>query len=157
MRAIGLCVAAALLAVGCTTYQDTKRNLQTGYYQDLQVQADRDVDLAKDQQISLQRDLRTLQQKQASMSAENAAVAQQLASIDADLSAASRALDQARDRNKVDRAQYDKLRAEIDQLRLEQQKDAMVSADPAAKQRQIEELQRKKQALQKVIQDLGKS
>ena len=92
----GVLAAASLLMAGCATYQDTSRKLNSGYYQDLQIQAEREKQLAQDDQIALQRDLSTVQQKQQDMTAEQVAASKQLAKIDADLAAASQQLDAAR-------------------------------------------------------------
>ena len=149
-----LLLAAAPLAA-CATYQETKRNLNTGYYDDLKVQAQRESELAQDEQVRLKRDLATLQQQKASADAQSASLAQELETIDADLAKASRQLDQARSENRVNREQYGRLRAELDSLRLQQQKQSMVTADPAEKRRQLDELEKRKQALQRAIQALG--
>ena len=62
---LGIClIGIALLLGACTTYQETKQKLATGYYSDLQLQADREQQLAQDDQIQLNRDLSTLQQRQ---------------------------------------------------------------------------------------------
>jgi chromosome segregation ATPase len=149
-----LLLAAASLAA-CATYQETKQKLNTGYYDDLKLQAQRESELAQDEQIRLKRDLTTLQQQQASNAAQSASLEQELKGIDADLAKASGQLDQARNQNRVSREQYDRLRGELDSLRLQQQKQSMVTADPAEKRRQLDELQKKKQALQRAIQALG--
>ena len=151
-----LMLGAATLAA-CTTYQQTKRNLNTGYYDDLKLQAQREAELEQDKQIRLQRDLTTLQQQKTTMDLQTASLEQQLKTIDADLAKASRELDQARNENRVNREQYDQLRAELDSLRLQQQKQSMVTADPDEKRRQIEALQKRKQALVHAIQILGSS
>jgi chromosome segregation ATPase len=155
MAAIARLLLAAAPLAACTTYQETRQKLNTGYYDDLKLQAQREADLAKDEQIRLQRDLTTLQQQQATLDAQAASAEQQLKTIDADLARASRQLDQARSENRVSREQYDKLRAELDSLRLQQQKQSLVTEDPAEKRRQLEELQKRKLALQRAIQALG--
>ena len=44
---LGIClIGIALLLGACTTYQETKQKLATGYYSDLQLQADREQQLA---------------------------------------------------------------------------------------------------------------
>jgi septal ring factor EnvC (AmiA/AmiB activator) len=152
----GVVAAASLLMAGCTTYQDTSRKLDTGYYQDLQIQAEREKQLAQDDQIALQRDLSTLQQKQQDMTAEQLAASKQLAKIDSDLAVASKQLDAARNQNRVSRADYDKLKAELDALQLQQQSQTVApAADAAEKQRQLQALQKKKDALQQAIKALG--
>jgi septal ring factor EnvC (AmiA/AmiB activator) len=153
---VGVLAAASFLMAGCATYQDTNRKLDSGYYQDLQIQADREKQLAQDDQIALQRDLGTLQQKQQSMTAEQLAASKQLAKIDSDLTAASKQLDAARNQNRVSRANYDKLKAELDALQLQQQSQTVApAADAGEKQRQLQALQKKKDALQQSIKALG--
>jgi predicted nucleic acid-binding Zn-ribbon protein len=155
IRAIGPAVLAGLLLGGCATYQDTNRKLETGYYSDLQVQANREQQLAQDDQMALKRDLTTLQQEQQSASAEQADLQKQLAKVETDLAAASSQLEKARAENRVGRADYDRLKAELDSLQLQQQKQSLVPGTDAEKRRQLEALQKKKDALQKAIQALG--
>jgi len=155
-RRFEVLAAAFLLMAGCTTYQDTSRKLDSGYYQDLQIQADREKQLAQDDQIALQRNLSTVQQKQKDMTAEQLAASKQLAKIDSDLAAASKQLDAARNQNRVSRADYDKLKAELDALQLQQQSQTVApAANVAEKQRQLQALQKKKDALQQSIKALG--
>ncbi len=155
MRRVGPAALAGLLLAGCATYQDTSRKLETGYYSDLQVQADREQQLAQDDQVQLNRDLSTLQQQQQSATAEEADLQRQLAKVDKDLAAASSQLEKARAENRVSRADYDRLKAELDNLQLQQQKQSLVPGADAEKRRQLEALQKKKDALQKAIQALG--
>jgi septal ring factor EnvC (AmiA/AmiB activator) len=153
---LGVLAAASLLMAGCATYQDTSRKLDSGYYQDLQIQAEREKQLAQDDQIALQRDLGTLQQKQQDMTVEQVAASKQLAKIDSDLAAASKQLDAARNQNRVSRADYDKLKAELDALQLQQQSQTVApAADAAEKKRQLQALQKQKDALQQAIKALG--
>jgi hypothetical protein len=154
---LGIClIGIALLLGACTTYQETKQKLATGYYSDLQLQADREQQLAQDDQIQLNRDLSTLQQRQKALTAEEASVNKQLAQVDADLAAAQKNLDAARAQNRISRADYDKLKSELDALQLQQQKQSIApAADVAEKQRQLADLQKKKTALQQAIKALG--
>ena len=148
--------AASLLMAGCATYQNTSRKLDSGYYQDLQIQAEREKQLAQDDQIALQRDLSTTQQKQQDLTTEQLAASKQLAKIDTDLASASKQLDAARNQNRISRADYDKLKAELDALQLQQQAQTVApAANAAEKQRQLQALQKKKDSLQKAITALG--
>ena len=148
-------MAAAPLA-GCTTYHDTKTKLQTGYYQDLKLEAERDAELAKDEQVSLQRDLQAVQDEKLAIDREMATLEQQLEDIEADLNAASQSLEQARRENRVSRKEYERLRQELDRLTLEQQTQRF-AAVTAEKRRKIDALKQKKEALEKSLQALASS
>ena len=145
---------AAASVGGCTTYQDTKTKLETGYYEDLKLEAERETERAKDEQVSIQRDLQAVQDEKLAVDRDIATVEQQLAGIGADLSAASLTLERARRENQVSRQQYERLKEELDQLALERQTQSF-AADSAEKRRQIAELRRKKEALEKTLQALA--
>jgi len=155
-RRFGVLAMASLLMAGCATYQNTSRKLDSGYYQDLQIQAEREKQLAQDDQIALQRDLSTVQQQQKDLAAEQVAASKQLAKIDTDLATASKQLDAARNQNRISRADYDKLKAQLDALQLQQQSQTVApAANVAEKQRQLQALQKKKDALEQSIKALG--
>lgn len=150
-----LVLAVAPLA-GCTTYQETKTKLQTGYYEDLKLEAERDAELAKDENVALERDVAAAQDEQVAVSRDIATAEQQLASIETDLKAASKNLDRVLQENRVSREEYDRLKQELDRLTLEQQTQSF-AADSAEKQRKIDALRKKKEALEKSIQALATS
>ena len=106
---------------GCTTYQQTKAKLQTGYYEDLKLEAERDAELAKDENVALGRDVQAAQDEQVAVQRDIATAEQQLAAIETDLKAASGNLDRVLRENRVSRQEYDRLKQELDRLTLEQQ------------------------------------
>jgi hypothetical protein len=145
---------AATPVGGCTTYQDTKTKLETGYYEDLKLEAERETERAKDEQVSIQRDLQAVQDEKLAVDRDIATVEQQLADIGAELSAASQSLERARRDNEVSRQQYEGLKEELDRLTLERQTQSF-AADSAEKRRRIAELKSKKEAFEKMLQALA--
>ena len=140
----------------CTTYEQTKAKLQTGYYEDLKLEAERDAELAKDEHVALERDVAAAQDEQVAVKRDIATTEQQLAAIETDLKAASKNLDRVLNENRVSRQEYERLKQELDRLTLEQQTQSFAH-DSAEKQRKIDELRKKKEALEKSIQALATS
>lgn len=147
--------AAALLLAGCAYTETSAKLARGGYYDTRLTTAQRNYENEQDRKTQLERDQQRLADERASIERDTQRYDQQLAALNAELKQSNADLERARNTNKVSRAQYDKLKADLDQLRLEEQAQSFSRADPGEKQRKLEELRSRKEALQTAIKALA--
>jgi chromosome segregation ATPase len=156
MTRILLFAAAASLLSGCT-YMETRSKVSSGYYDSRYNTAKQNYENELDKKTQLERDQRRVEDERISVERDLARYEQQLAALNSDLKQAQTELEAARKKNQLSRTEYEKLQAELDQIRFEENAQQYSKADPAEKQRKLEELQQRREALQKAIEALASS
>jgi chromosome segregation ATPase len=145
-----LLLAAALLS-GCT-YMQQKQDLISGGLASREAEANAKFQIAKTQN-------QDLQDQQLQLDREIDRNNRRIASAQADLDRVSAELNAARKRNAVSEAEYRRLKGEVDKTQSElasvdMQLDAgrvTRNVDMAAKERQIQALEKKKSQLERVL------